>query len=311
VKRILVILLFVAFAFNTLPGGCMLAQLKAATAENLALTPLIKEKVLVRPVPGEVSPRLAVIFGRNGESFPQREQAIASLTQPLTEEEVGAAYAFLQTTAAAYAGPAGAEHVLKNNLINFIGRLTPPPADWLKELCALYHDRNQDGATRDYALQHITDYTQYESGPLAADRPAARAVLWEAVREKGSLAGTALLGLNRVSKVDAEIDGERVSAVALQMATSSGTDELSRITAVQICAQRQLAGVLPTAVKLAQTGDDITLRASAIAALGDLGGQTERKLLLVLKNQDAPALRAAVAGALRRMDHRLVATAAK
>jgi hypothetical protein len=105
--------------------------------------------------------------------------------------------------------------------------------------------------------------------------------------------------------MDPAVDSNRVNQAALRMATEPGTGDLSRITAMQVCAQRHLAEALPLAVQLAQQGGSVSIRVVAIAALGELGGEPEQTLLQELGKQNEPALRAAVSRAARRLNDRM------
>jgi len=257
------------------------------------------------PVPKPETPRrLLRLLGLHGESFAERHQAIEALTPPLTDEEIGAAFAYLATTQ--YVAVAGGEYVLKNDLMNQLAKLPAPPTNLLHEFCGLYQDHRQDEVTRDYALQHVIGCLSQDTNCFAGDRPEAWDALLTAAGEiGGSLAGTALLGLSRIQAANPTIDSNRVDTVALQMATNVGTGDLSRITALQVCADRQLTAALPQALDLAQTGTSISMRASAIAAVGTLGGAPELKTLEALEKQNDPALQAAVAGAIKRLERRL------
>ena len=278
--------------------------------QSAVQTPSSKQAVANIAFKREIPSRMLAILGLHGESFSERRKAIKALTPPLTPQEIQAAFEYLSSTQ--YVAVAPAEYALKNYLMNVLADLPTPPTNLLSEFCALYQDKQQDEVTRDYTLQHIADCLLQGTNRYAVGRSEAQAVLWSATSQTGeTLAGTALLGLSRVQAIDPTVDSQRVNTVALQMAADPGTGDLSRITALQVCANRQLAAVLPQALELAQNGDSISMRASAIAAVGFLGGWRDLKTLEALKKQEDPAIQPAVEGAIKRLQARLGQTEGK
>ena len=253
------------------------------------------------------APRILPVFGLNGESLAVRQKAIDALATPYTPDEIAAAIAFLHSTGERPGVPPGVEHVLKNGLMDLLTRHGASPTNLLQELCALYSDRQQDSVTRDYAVQYVIANCLRDTAGSAADRPVAREALWEALHETdSSIAGTALLGLHRLAATDLTIESNRLDEAALRLVSEPGVGNLARITALQVCAQRRLADALPSAVELARHGESVSVKAAAISALGDLGGQPEQELLQTLRKQDEPALRVAINSALRRLEKRLM-----
>ena len=252
------------------------------------------------------APRVLPVFGFNGESSALRQKAIDAFSPPYTAEEIAAAIEFLHSTGERSGSTRGLEHVLKNNLMEALTR-QGAPTNFLMELCALYNDRQQDSVTRDYAVQYVIANCLRDTARSAAGRPAAREALWEALHETdSSIAGTALLGLQRLSATDLAIETNRLDEAALRLVSAPGVGNLARITALQVCAQRRLAGALPVAAELAKSGESVAVKAAAIAALADLGAQTEQELLQALRQQDEPGLRVAIDTALRRLEQRLM-----
>lgn len=145
---------------------------------------------------------------------------------------------------------------------------------------------------------------------------------WDAVKETdNSIAGTALMGLSRLAADDLEIDGEKVAQTALALArgtimhqpssiithspstipSSPPISELTRISALRVCADLELETVLPLARCLAEEADNIPLQIVAIAALGDVGGLQEELLLRSIIREVASPLLPAARSALDRL----------
>jgi len=173
------------------------------------------------------------------------------------------------------------EQVVKNRLMDVLCALDPPPPGLLDLLTQIYHAPDQNGVLRDYAVQHVVAfYQQLEIATTLAPQDksdglsAARKVLWDALSETdSSIAGTALLGLTRLSRENpGAFDSRQIGVVAEQMAGSGTSGELTRITAIQVCAQLNVQDALPGVLQAAQNGETISVKISAMGALGQLGG---------------------------------------
>jgi hypothetical protein len=256
------------------------------------------------------------------------------LGQDLSRDQISQLYAFLK----AMPGPQGrnlaALNLLKNNIVCRLQDQVHPPAGLSATLIEVYLDRAQDPVARDYALQHLI--TWHQQG--AADAPEAKvriqSALRQAAQEKTSIAGTALLGLHRINSERQEmllggdnlfqsagsllgdglnrfpaggaINDDEISQAALRMLAATNLPCASRITAIQVCAEREVAQALPAIQTLAQTNGNTALRISAIAALGWLGGPEQAALLQRLEAEQNQALKPAIEGALRRLRSRLL-----
>jgi len=193
-------------------------------------------------------------------------------------------------------------HVLKNMLMDGLCALNPPPTGLGDVLAQLYHDKSQNVVLRDYAVQHMT--ALYEaSGNSRNNLSQIRDTLWEALKETdSSIAGSALLGLEQLSKTQSDFDRSRVAKAALQLAGDKDTGELARITAFQVCAQTGLQDALPVLEQAAQQGQSIPLRISAIGALGTMGDAQAVPLLNTLLNGTEERLKLPAQHALAQIE---------
>lgn len=272
----------------------------------------------------------------DGEAnIPERLSAVARLGEDLSHDQISRLYAFLKALPGPTERNLAALNLLKNNIVCRLQDQIHPPAGLTATLIEVHLNRAQDPVARDYALQHLI--TWHEQG--ARDAPDAKArihsVLWQAAQEETTIAGTALLGLHRINTSERQAmpftggdllqrpgapsvdtsgtfqpsggpDGEEISQAALRMLAAAGLPCASRITAIQVCAEREVTQALPAIQTLAQTESSTALRISAIAALGYLGGPDQAALLQRLDAEPNQALKPAIQGALRRLQARLL-----
>jgi hypothetical protein len=270
-----------------------------------------------------------------GARISERLSAVSRLGQDLSRDQISELYAFLKRLPAPQERNLAALNLLKNDIVSRLQDQIHPPAGLTATLIELCLDPAQDPVARDYALQHLI--TWHEQG--AADAPDAKAriqsILRQTTQENTSSAGTALLGLHRLNTGERRIillaggkllqgsgvplddsltrfpaggaiDDEEISQAALRMLLSANLPCASRITAIQVCAEREVTQALPVIETLAQTEGSTALRISAIAALGWLGGPEQAALLQRLEAEQTQALKPAIQGALRRLQAKLL-----
>jgi HEAT repeats len=272
----------------------------------------------------------------DGEArIPERLSAVARLGQDLSRDQISRLYDFLKALPGPEERNLAALNLLKNNIVCRLQDQVRPPAGLTATLIEVYLDRAQDPVARDYALQHLI--TWHEQG--AVDAPDAKlriqSVLRQAAQEQTCIAGTALLGLHRLNTGERQamllgggnllqsagiplgdgpthfpaggaINDDEISQTALRMLAATNLPCASRITAIQVCAEREVAQALPAIQTLAQTEDNTALQISAIAALGWLGGPEQVALLQRLEAEQNQPLKPAIEGALRRLQARLL-----
>ena len=240
-----------------------------------------------------------------------RLQKARLLRKDLKHEELNALYAFLQERHLEDDGQSG--HAYKNELMEALISQTVPATDLCEFLGKLYHDQDQNVVIRDYALQHVAALYERLQEPLPwpiaelqTQRKTLQGLLWEATTETdSSIAGTALLALNRLSESDNSLDRQRIGQTALTLAQDTNAGELARVTALQVCARQEVKEALPLLVQTIEKEADTSLRISAIGALGLLGGQAEIEFLQQIGEGDDSRLKPAVTLALRRVQQRI------
>jgi hypothetical protein len=213
-----------------------------------------------------------MIVGTDAAGMGDRIEAVRALGNDLTPFQIAALAVFVNSPVTDGAKDAWGLHAVKNDILNVLRAQNTPPPDLTRLLIGLYHNREQDAVMRDYAIQHLGVWHERDDVVSPAERKSIRAVLNEAVRENNSIAGTALLGLHRMAVDLTPSDAREIDRMALHLAQSAETETATRLTAIQVCAERGLKEVLPTAEGLAQKTDCIPLQLSAMAAFSRLGG---------------------------------------
>jgi hypothetical protein len=215
---------------------------------------------------------LRAIVGTEPATLGERIIMVHGLGEHLSRDAVAALCVFVKLRPDVEEEKMPAMRVLKNDILDVLLLQATPPTGLTDTMIGIYRDEEQDIVSRDYAIQHLTAW--HEQGALDAPDAKAkiRAALNEAVRERGSIAGTALLGLHRLSADDNGYDRAEIDRLALELARSEGTDTATRITAIQVCAERGLNEALPSLVLLAQKPCSVALRLSTAAAMRRLRG---------------------------------------
>jgi hypothetical protein len=186
----------------------------------------------------------------------------------------------------------GQWHGIVNECFNILRRPDCGAASFVDRLISVIGDESADPVLRDYSIQHLRAFYS-DNDPLAAreNDPVVRrsieaAILSAARRTRESWSGTALLALDHMllkcaeEPVPPSFSGAEVDAMAVSLAVDSEADALARISAIQLCAERNLPAVLPDLRALVtNTNADASLRLSAISALGVLGEESDLDLL--------------------------------
>lgn len=298
------------FAETPSGGAASLAVVVPSTRQfQVAASRGAQEPCLSPPVPTypppAIPPHLRSIVGATKAGVAERLAAVHGLGRNLTPEEIATLSAFLKALPGPQEENLPALRLLKNDIVNVLRDQTAPPKGFTDTLIEVYRNSVQDNVIRDYAIQHLVAW----AGQGLADAPDAqlkvRAVLREATHGSSSIAGTALLGLHRLSASGAASADQVISSQALALARTPDTSPATRITALQVCAERGVSEALPTIESLVRAQDNIALRLSAIAALGRLGGAEHLALLRSMQTEGCEALQPAIHAALEQLTEKL------
>lgn len=188
--------------------------------------------------------RLAVTNG----SYLERKTAILSLNKELSSADCLALCQFLKAPMTEQ--ELNVTAAIKNSVLHALRGQIHLPEPYPLLLIGLFNDAGQHPVLRDYVLQHLVHWHEenFETKVLEEVREEVRKTLWSALSETTpTLAGTALLGLQYLSREEPKIETSQVGAAALQLASNATAAVASRATALQICAQLQVRAALPAA----------------------------------------------------------------
>jgi hypothetical protein len=240
--------------------------------------------------------------------YDERMEAMRQLTRTLPADDIQALTRFLDVLPGEQQTLLPEElNAVKNDIADILLRQDRPTPGLAAELIRMYHDPRHDDVWRDYCVQYLS--ACYERRPPASQAEAitndVAKTLWEAVQEKDTtIAGTALLGLEHLSRTYPHIDTNKLAATALALAEDSRCSEASRITAVRLCGLMKAREILPIARMLAPPGATLPLRAAAIATLGEVGDPDDEPLLRYFGQDPDKRIKAISASALKTLQQR-------
>src|SRR5208282_854053 len=267
---------------------------RAPAAQQAGVIASTQPAVAAPPAVLPVSDAIRPILGLGQESPAVRWAAVRALGTHLNQAERTALYDYLRGHEL---DPPGAMRgVIKNDVILALKSQEPPPRELPGVLLSMFYDQAQDPVIRNYALQHLG--TWYER---VAEKTQVLDALWVGTTDiDPSIQGTALIGLSRLVQGSAasqpppagatgsqplspnrgaDVDTARLAAAASTLATDPAANDVARLTALQVCAELGIKGVLPAAVSLAEGAGGVPLRMSAVAAVGALGSSDQAPLL--------------------------------
>ena len=232
-----------------------------------------------------VRPEIRLIAGRTtAKGYSERVRAVHRLGARLDPKEVTALYAFLDTRFESQQElDKLAFNAIKNDVIDRLMQQDALPAALGDNLVRWFRDKTFDATWRNYCVQFFSIYyeTRWNHDDASRLNDPGRAELMHAFdealaeRDQG-IAGTALLGLTRLSERYSEIDLSTLGRTALTIAQDEKADVPSRIAAVNVCGMTSQAAILPQARMYAQTAEPLPLRLASISTLGMLGTQEDR-----------------------------------
>jgi hypothetical protein len=254
------------------------------------------------PLSGSVR---TVVAAAGDVDIAARIAALRATGNQLTPDDQAALLSFLETTGPVPGLNLESTRWLKNDVMSLLAAQQQPSPKLAETLLRVYRDPNQDVVLRDYAVQHLGEWLRRE--PEALRRAEIETTLWDAVNgREGAIGGTALIALSRLAESGRmePASRERLAGAALGLAQEGEVSAAVRATALQICARQTLSAALPLARQLAATEGDLSLRLSAVAALGRLGGTNDLDLLAQMAAGPEPRLQPAATAALKQLKFR-------
>ncbi len=228
-------------------------------------------------------------------------------------------------------------NAVKNDVLDKLLRQEILPEGVGRAMAEMAGDSSQDVVWRDYCVQFMGTFydraaAEQEFAPkninggaqasATADNEDVasldelqiiRAAMFQALDVRGStIAGTALIGLENLSRTHDEFDREEIIGKAVEIASDELASTESRLTALRLAAHLTAEGTghketAATARMLAQTGETVLMRSAAIVTLGEVGSASDRELLESYALDDNRQIVHAAKLALQRMDESLIA----
>jgi hypothetical protein len=291
--------------------------------------------------PEELSDPVKTLLGLDGKerNYLLLMQAIARLGNDLSAADVAALRELLTFSNDRF--PAKMRPIeinaVKNDVLSRLLRQTQLSEGLGIQMAEMAANPSNDPVWRDYCVQFMQPFYERCSGELATKNTkghqeessvsssaaggektsvevsAIHDAMFAALDERSTtIAGTALVGLELLSRTHEEFDRELIVAKTVEIASDESASSSSRLTALRLSASGNLKPetgnlneeVVNTARTLAQTGETVLLRSAAIVTLGEVGTVDDRELLDTFALSDNKQIAAAAKLALQKMDSR-------
>lgn len=279
---------------------------KAATKEK---EPVDLTAPFDRTFQDSLPPQIQTILGFTDErsDYSARMKAIGQLSRNLTEEEITALRQFLwQPYEAESKLSLRGFNAIKNDVLAALINQEQPVIGLGLQLAEMFRDRTLDSVWRDYSVQFMATLYQTRWQPEAGGDHPEQVVLREAYEDalrdvESTCAGTALIGMEMLSKKYPEFQEMDLSHKALIIAKQSSASEASRIAAVLMCGRFKNEKVREEVRMLAQVGETVPLRLAAVNCLAEIGEEADVYTLQSMLDSEDQILQKAVARAIDRL----------
>lgn len=261
-------------------------------------TSITQEELIAKFDLSKLTPELLMIAGitEGGKklSYNDRMDAIESLTKTLDAETIEFLRAFLRVPFSEETGmTAIGYNAVKNDVLEVLLRQDVLIDGIGNDLVEMYKASESDDMWRDYCVQFMTDYyTQAKALQnsdnmqlIESELAEIESSLFAGVKEINlTIAGTALITLDNISRVDERVNINEAVRVATEIATDSSVPDFNRITALRICAKHgETDSIRDSVTEIVQIGESTPLRIVAARTLGDIGTGEDVALLEELK----------------------------
>jgi hypothetical protein len=212
-------------------------------------------------------------------------------------------------------------NAVKNDVLDRLLRQKVLPEAMGYQLVDMFADTESDPVWKNYCVQFMSPYYEKQSEVLGVkfqegqseesaqsvdELDAVREAMFAALDERNeTIAGTALIGLELLSRTHGEFDRDMILDKASEIAANEAVSNESRLTALRMTS---VAGAdestASTARNLTQTGETAYLRSAALVTLGETGGPEDRELIESFTFDKDRQIAAASKLALEKMDAR-------
>ncbi|MBN2161779.1 MAG: hypothetical protein JXR25_10165 [Pontiellaceae bacterium] len=269
-----------------------------------------------------LSDAVKTLLGLDGDeqNYNSMKRAVSALSKNLSGDDVDALREMLDWPNDRF--PEGMRDIeinaVKNDVLDRLLRQNKLPEGIGMQLVDMASNSSNDPVWRDYCIQFMTPFyeratletsqnTDAEKAGRSSDElKAVREAMVSALDEReGTLAGTALIGLELLSRSCEEFDRDAIIAKASEIAADESASSGVRMTAMRMSS---LTGgdetSAQTARNLAQTGETAYLRSAALVTLGETGSADDRELIESYVGSENKQIAAAAKLALQKMDAR-------
>lgn len=193
--------------------------------------------------------------------------------------------------------------VARNNIAGGLMRQEPQILDLHRDFLAMHQIPDEDPVWRDYCLQFLAQCADRVEGP---ERDTIVAALVAAVDvEAGSLAGTAVVHLTRLSETGLATLDQAFDQRVTRLASNPAQNEANRSTALAVLGQRGYAPALATARDLLNSKEAPGIKRAAIGVVSLLGTREDLTLLEGLCTDADPSVALVATQASKAMKQRL------
>ncbi len=277
----------------------------------------------------ELSDAVKALLGLDGEwhNYQTLIKALDALDENLSEADVAALRDLLLCSAEPFPQDMRPIEVnaIKNDVLDKLLRQKELPEGIGLQIAEMADNAENDTVWRDYCIQFmepfyekrskveslnvegLNDDTSAQSASSADELKTIHDAMFSALDERSeTLAGTALIGLELLSRSHEEFNRELIVEKAVEISSDEMASSSSRLTALRLSAMTEGSeSATGVARSLAQTGETILLRSAAIVTLGETGTADDRELLQSYTLSDNRQIAAAAKMALQKLEPRL------
>ncbi len=215
-------------------------------------------------------------------SYGERVELVHHLPSNLSQEQLVRCREFLEHPLSGQSLPDLEFNGLKNEVVFALMRQREGLVELSEVLVRMSLSPETDETWRDYCVQFLGKCYPRVSEEESRERMSE--ALWEVLRtcRSGRAAGSAARQLMMLSRSFWEFPADKVASASLEALQDPGCSEESQTALLQVCGTLGERGALPIACSIAERSSTPVLRASAIAAIGMLGDDSELGLLQCL-----------------------------
>ena len=244
-------------------------------------------------------------------SYSSMQKAIQNLPKKLAPADVVALRHLLNQPTEAFPKRLRPIEVnsIKNDILDKLLRQKTLPSGIGQQLADMSKNRKNDPVWRDYSIQYMPQYYEratQDPSIREEERTQIREALIAALDERdGTLAGTALIALELLSKKDQTFNRKIILETGVDIANDETASTSSRLTALRVTAKEgDPNAIIDTARTLAQTGETVLLRSAALVTLGEIGNSNDQELIESYLQSDNKQIVAAAKIALTKLKKR-------